>query len=327
MLMHADDGNSHTTRFDDEVIHYSDVETDEEPPHPLVTYGNRLFGVFGVKVVGHPLPEEEENDEGEFDVRITYVPDEVLDADTEPDLVEVRLLTLGKNTWQRTRHKRLLTSLVLVALCALLVGITLLGHTPLNFFPLSSVHPQATPIAGFTRNDTFPPSKNAEANLLMSVGSDNTVIVNAGAMPQYCPTSTLLGQRRQIGNFPVWLSGIDTKTGMVHLPSLTLKTMTGWKGWVVHLQLVARYKYLTEINLNVLNIYGSTPPLLHNPYTASDSQRLFIDAKHPMGFQGTSNAPTIGTWDISLYLPSAGCYAMSASWGQGHWLINFAAGQ
>ncbi len=325
--MHAKNGNSHTTRSDDEGIQYSDFEPDDEPSHPLVVYGNRFFELFGVKVVGHPTLEEE-NDECEFDIRMTYVPDDVLDANTEPDLVEVRLLALGKNAWQRTRHKRLLTSLVLLVLCILLVSVALFGHTPLNFFPLSSVPPQATHTTGFTQNDTFPPTNSAESNLLMSVGSDNTVIVNAGAMPQYCPTGTLLGRGREIGNFPVWLaSGIDTETPIVHLPSLTLKTMTGWKGWIVHLQLVGRYKYLTGISLNVLNLYGSTPALLHNPYTASDSQRLFIDAKHPMGFQGASNASNIGTWDIPLYLPGAGCYAMSASWGQGHWLINFAAGR
>jgi len=289
-------------------------------------YGNRLFERFGVKVVPHSVPEEEENDECEFDIRMTYVPEDVLAANTEPDLVEVRLLTFGKNAWQHTHHKRLLTSLVLLVLCLLLVGIALFGHTPFILFPLSSA-PQATQITGFTRVDTLPPSTHSTEANLVSVGSNDAVIVHARALPQYCPTSTPLGRGRQIGNFPVWLIGIGLETATIHLPTLTLKTMKGWKGWVVHLHLLGRYKYLTLISLNALNIYGSAPPLLHNPYTASDSQRLLIDARHPMGFLGASSTSKIGTWDIPLYLPSAGCYALSASWGQGHWLINFTAGQ
>ncbi len=319
--MHANNGNSQKTPFDDEATHYSDFEPDEELAHPLVAYGNRLFKRFGVKVVPHSLSEEEENDDCEFDIRISYVPDDVLAANSEPDLVEVRLATLGKNAWQHTRHKRLLISLVLLVLCILLVVISLFGHTPFTFL----AQPQATQTTSFTRNDTLPPPINQGEMNVVSQESGNVLTVNAGAMPQYCPTGTLLGRGRQIGNFPVWLAGIDAET--VHLPTLTRKTMNGWKGWVIHLQIVGRYKYLSTISLNVLNTYGSIPALLHNPYTGTDSQRLFIDAKHPMGFQGADNAPNLGTWDIPLYLPGAGCYALSASWGEGHWLINFAAGQ
>ena len=322
--MHANDGNSHANPFDDEAIRYSDLELDEEPSHPLMLYGNRFFKRLGIKVVPHSLPEEEENDGCEFDIRMSYVPDDVLTANAEPDLVEVRLVTLGKNAWQRTRHKRLLSSLMLLVLCILLIGIALFGHTPLTLFPLSSAQPQAT---HFTRADTLPPPINRVEMNIVSAGADNAVIINASAMPKYCPAATQLGKGRQIGNFPVWLSSINAGATMIHLPTLTLKTMKGWKGWVLHLRLLGRYKYLTSISLNVLNMYGSMPPLLHNPYTATDSPRLFIDPKHPMGFQGTSNASNIGTWDIPLYLPSAGCYALSASWGQGHWSINFAAGQ
>ncbi len=324
--MHANDGDSHGFRFDDEIIQYSDLEPDKEHSRPFMMYGKGLLERFGVKVVPHAMLEEEEDeDDGcEFDIRMTYVPDDVLAAHTEPDLVEVRLLTLGKNAWQRTRHKRLLSSLVLFALCLLLVGISLFGHIPFTLFPRSAAQSQTI---SFTRVDTLPPPPHSIEVNLVSAGANNVLLVHASAMPQYCPTGTLLGRGRQIGNFPVWLSGLGSQTTTIHLPTLTLKTLKGWKGWVVHLHLVGRYRYLTTISLNVLNIYGSVPPLLHSPYTTTDSQRLLIDAKHPMGFEGASKVPTIGTWDIPLYLPTAGCYALSTSWGQGHWLINFEAGR
>ena len=325
--MYANDGNSHTTPLNDERIVYSNIEPDEVPSHPLKMFGKHLFKRLGITFIPHSIPEEEENDECEFDIRITYVPDDVLAANTEPDLLELRLAKLGKNAWYRTPHKRVLTSLVLLLLFALLTGISLFGHAPLNLFPNSSILPQSVQIVHSTRNDSLPPATQRTETNIVSAGPNNAVVVAARAIPAYCPVGTMLGQGRQIGNFPVWLSGINTETATVHLPTLTLKTAHGWKGWVVHLHLSGRYKYLTTISLTALNIYGSTLPLLHNPYTALDSQRLFIDPKHPMGFLGTSGAPSIGTWDISLYLPSAGCYAIGASWGPGHWLINFAAGQ
>ena len=321
--MYANNRNSHIHSFDDERVLYSDLEPDDESSHSLATFGQRFFKRLGVKVVPHAVMEEE-NDEGDFDIRITYVPDDVLAANTEPDLLEVRLAALGKTAWQRTTHKRMLTGLVLLLLVVLLVGISLFGHVPFNFFPLSSIPPQAVPTTHYTYNDT--PPHRTETNLV-AAGADNAVVITAQAMPHYCPTGTMLGQGSQIGNFPVWLSGIDTETAMVHLPTLVLKTMKGWKGWVVHLHLAGRYKYLNTISLNAFNIYGAATPLLHNPYTSLDSPRLFLDPKHPMSFLGASNAPNIGTWDISLYLPNTGCYAISTSWGQGHWLINFAAGK
>ncbi len=321
--MYANDKNSHRTPFDDERILYSDLEPDEESSHALTTFGQRIFKRFGIKVVTHAVIEEE-NDEGDFDVRITYVPDDVLASNTEPDLVEVRLLTLGKDAWQRTSHKRLLTSLVLLFLVILLVSISLFGHISSSLFPLLSTSPQAAPTTHFTYNDT--PPNRTETNHV-SAGPDDAVVIAAQAMPQYCPTGTMLGQGKQVGNFPVWLSGIDAETAMVHLPTLVLKTTKGWKGWVVHLQIAGRYRYLTTINLTAFNIYGAATPLFHNPYTSLDSPRLFIDPKHPMGFLGANIAPNIGTWDISLYLPNAGCYAISTSWGQANWFINFAAGR
>ncbi|GAC1433703.1 MAG: hypothetical protein PVS3B3_34930 [Ktedonobacteraceae bacterium] len=148
--MYANDGNTHAKPFDDEVIPYDDLELDDEPSHPLALYGHRLFQRLGVKVVRHPvLEEEEENDECEFDIRMTDVPDDVLaTTNTEPDLLEVRLAAFGKKTWQHTPHKRLLTWLALLLLLVLLISITLFGHTSFNLFPLSSMQPQATQIIG-----------------------------------------------------------------------------------------------------------------------------------------------------------------------------------
>ncbi|GAC1399965.1 MAG: hypothetical protein NVSMB49_11130 [Ktedonobacteraceae bacterium] len=321
--MHANNDNSHTTLFDDEEITFMELEPDEEYNrlHTVVQFGNCLFKGFGVKMVTHPALEEDD-DECEFDIRMTDVPEDVLVANTEPDLVEVRLATLGKDIWQRTPHRRMLVSLLLILLLALLVSMSF-GQALLQLLPLSSVLPQASQARYFNRGNSA--GDRMESNLVSS-GPDNAVVVMARTIPHDCPTGTILGQRRQVGNFPVWLAGIDT-TATIHLPTLVLKTMKGWKGWVVPLRLAAKYNYMVKFNLTIFNFYGSSAPLFQNPYTSLTAPRLFLDTKHPMSFVGTSGIRRIGTWNILLYLPSAGCYAISASWGQGHWIINFSAGQ
>ena len=319
--MRANEVDSYTHPFDDERVLYSVPDVDEEPANPLKRVGQRFWKRLGIQFVGHAKPEIEEDDDSEFDVRISFVPDDVLATYTEPELPEVRLAMLGKSAWRRSQHKRLWVSLVLLLLTLLLVGIALFGHTS----PFSQTPSQTKRTISFTLNDISPIVHKDEANYV-TAGPTHTIIT-AAPVPQYCPTGTMLGQGRQIGNFPVWLSGIDSATDVVHLSTQTLKSIRGWKGWIVHLQLSGRYKSLDIINLTALNIYGSTPPLLHNPYTVIDSSRIFINAKHPMRLLGASNAPNIGVWDIALYLPTAGCYALSASWGPGHWLINFAAGR
>ncbi len=324
--MHANNGDSHISTFDDEGILLSDLERDEEDisSNALVTFANRLSRRFGVKVVTRSVPEEED-DGCEFDLRMTDVPEDVLAANTEPDLLEVRFATLGKTLWQRIPHKRVLTRLLLLVLLALLVSISAFGHTLLNFFPLSSVLPQPTQTTSFAGGETSNNLIHTTEPNVISLRPNNEVTVAARGVPHYCPASVMLGQGKQIGNFPVWMSGIDSTNATVHLPTLTLKTIKGWKGWVVPLHVLAKYGYTINIVLTTFNIYGSSTPLFQNPGSTLATPHLFINTMHPVSFVGT--ARKIGNWDISLYLPSAGCYAISAAWGRGHWQINFEAGQ
>ena len=317
--MRANEVDTYAHPFDDERVLYSVPEPEEEPP-PLL---QRLLLRLGIKLVPHAFPEMEESDDGEFDLRITYVPDDVLAANEEPDLPEVRLAALGRNAWGRT--PRLLQSM-LIFLLILFIIFVLFGNAifTLFFAPFAQSQTQQTP--SFVEGDTFPSVTHVETNFV-ATGPHHTMIVTARPIPQYCPTGTMIGQGRQAENFAVWLSGIDPETALVHLPPQTLKTTKGWKGWVVHLTVSSRYKSLNTISLNALNLYGLTQPLLHNASTTLYSQRIFIDAKHPSSFVGSANVPNIGIWNVNLYLPNAGCYALSASWGAGHWLINFAAGQ
>ena len=190
--MHANNGSSHRPTFDYEEIIFSNPEPDEEDisSNALIAFAQRLTKHFGVKVVTQPVLEEED-DECEFDLRVTDVPEDVLRAtNTEPDLLEVRLATFGKSVWQRTRHKRLFARLLLLALLVLLVSISAFGHTLLNLFPLSS----PTPATSFTRGGTFNiPVHTTEPNVI-TFKSNNEVTVTARNVPHYCPASVMLGK-------------------------------------------------------------------------------------------------------------------------------------
>ncbi len=304
------------------------MHMDDEPNtrHSLQKIGERLLKRLDVNVILHPMREENEDDECEFDIRMTDVPEDVLANHTEPDILEVRLGTFGKRVWQRTPRKRFVASLLLVTLLTILVGISSFEHTLLSLVPSLSTTPQSKDTMYIKPSDTLASSIPAtEANFL-TLGPNHSVVVTARTLPTYCPTGTVLGQGKQVGNFPVWLAGIND-TAIIHLPPITLKTVKGWKGWVVPLRLSGKYHYITNFTLTVFNVDGLTSPLFQDPYTNVVNSQLFINLQRPMHIIGTSSERQIGTWDILLYLPSAGCYAIGGAWDRGNWVIHFAAGQ
>ncbi len=318
--MHPNDQNSYKTFGGGDDITFSNLEQDEEQ-HPLY----RLFRSFGVKIVTQPVEEEEIDDECDFDIRMTDVPEEVLEAYTEPDILEVRIATIGKQFWTRTPRKRLLASVLLLTLVALLVSISSFGHATLSLFPLFSGTPQVKQSLNVRSGVSFDFPASYEEENYLSFGPNSSVMVTARPIPNYCATGTMLGQGRQIGNFPVWSVGIDD-AATVHLPPLMLPTIINWKGWVIPLHVRGRYNYVSSISLTVFNLNDASSPLLQDRYTPVADMHLFLDTKHVTSVTGTG-LHAIGTWDVSLYIPNAGCYGLSASWGRGHWLINFAAGK
>ncbi len=318
--MHPNDQNSHKAFDDEDDIIFSNLEQDEEQ-HPL----DRLFRFLSVKLVTQPVEEEEVDDECDFDIRMTDVPEEVLEAYAEPDILEVRIATIGKQFWTRTPRKRLLASVLLLTLVALLIGISSFGHATLSLFPLFSGTPQVKQSLNVRSGVSLDSPASHEEENYLSFGPNTSVMVTARAIPNYCATGTMLGQGRQKGNYPVWPVGIDD-TAIVHLPLLLLPTIKNWKGWVIPLHVRGRYNYVSSISLTVFNLNNTSSPLLQDRYTPVADMHLFLDTKHVASVTGTG-LRAIATWDVSLYIPNAGCYGLSASWGRGHWLINFAAGK
>lgn len=316
--MHLDD-QSQIFNHEDEIT-FSDLAPDGKQETVL----HKFLQSLSIKFVARTAEEEEDN-ECDFDLRMTDVPDEVLDAHDEADIFEARVASIGKQIWTRTPRKRLLASTLLLTLVALLIGVSSLSHTILSLFPLFPGMQQANQSLQLHRDVLLgvPVSHNEEN--YVSSGPNTSAMVTSRAIPNYCPIGTMLGQGKQIGNFPVWIIGIDG-TANVHLPPVILQTIKDWKGWMIPLHIRGRYKYIDSITLTVFNIGSTSSPLLQEKSTPVISSRLFLDTKHITTITGTS-IRAIETWDVSLYIPSAGCYGLSAAWGTGHWMINFAAGK
>ncbi len=316
--MHSDNSNQIFT--DEDRITFSDLDSENEQKTPL----DRFFKPFNIKLVTR-IVEEEEDDDCEFDLRMTDVPDEVLETYAEPDLLEVRLASVGRKVWTRMPRKRLVASMLLLTLTAVFISISSLSHATLGLFPLFSSTPQVkqSSILDQRASLDFPASQNEENYI--EYGPNTSVMITARAMPNYCTSETVLGQGKQIGNFPVWATGIDN-TANVHLFPVILQSIQGWKGWMVPMHIIGRYNYIDNISLAVFNTNGTSSPLLQDKYTPVPSAHLFLNTKHVASVTG-SGIRKLGTWDVSLYLPTAGCYGLTASWGAGHWMITFAAGQ
>ena len=315
--MHSD--NSSQIFNDEDEITFSDLEPEDEQ----LTTLDRFFKPFGLKLVRHAV-EEEEDDDCEFDLRVTDVPDEVLDDHAEPDLLEVRLASVGKQFWTRIPRKRLLASMLLLTLVAIFIGISSFGRATLALFPLFSSTPQVkqSSILDQQASLDFPASHNEENYI--EYGPNTSVMITARTVPNYCSSETVLGQGKQIGNFPVWTTGIDN-TAKVHLFPVLLQTIQGWKGWMIPLHIIGRYNYIDSISLTAFNTNSTSSPLLQDKYTLVAAAHLFLDTKHVASVTGIG-IRKLGTWDVSLYVPTAGCYGLTASWGAGHWMITFAAG-
>jgi|GEM_PF-3564463 len=320
----SDTGGAHVrdTIFDEDELTISDLDEEQGPVQPLQRLGNHLCKRLRIKVVAGPVPEEADNDECEFDIRMTDVPTEVLTQNAEPDLIEMRVATFSKQLWQRVSRKRLYGSVLLAILLAFLVGVSSFGQIALHLFPTSAPIQQSSSasLSLGDRGDT-PVLPINETNIL-TPGPNNSTIVMARPLPSYCSSGEMLGQGRQIGSFPVWVLGIDS-TAQVHLAPTVVKTVKTWRGWAIPLHLHGKYTTLQNITLTVVNLNNTSYPLLQDRTTLSS--RLFLDAQHPMSIGGVD--AKLGIWDLSLYLPSAGCYAMIAAWGHGHWMITFSAGE
>ncbi|HCI80534.1 MAG TPA: hypothetical protein DHW02_12685 [Ktedonobacter sp.] len=336
--MHDDDW--YTEENNNTLDNGFNVELEDIPPEEtdalsttlsrIRTYVTRRMRHFKVTFTSQAPYDEDEDDDCEFDLRMTDVPLEELPASEHtPYFNQIR-----QSVMQGRRPRALLFSMLLLVMLVILANtITPLHDSLTSLFPASTATPIAqnplSPYPGHLldnpTNIVVEESKTTVS--LVTVGGQQEYMYIPATVPYECPTTIIPGQKRQFGNFPIWLSGFGGANTILHLqPSYVLHSQD-WQGWVVNFQVNAKMRYTSLILLTIIDVNHVSSPLLNDPTSGTHTWRIVLNPLKPQHAIGPKGKQYIGTWDMSLYLPGAGCYALNAAWEEGSWEDIFAAGR
>lgn len=271
--------------------------------------------------------DDDEHDDCEFDIRVTYIPTEDVPTPApSPDL------NLGMLKAQRPRM--ILFSTLLLVMLALLVNTIepLRNRVSSLLLPPTSTPQAQNPLSPYPGHLLDNPTnivveENKTTILQVTTGGQEKYLLVPAPVPFECPAGVMPGRTRQIGNFPVWLSGFGQPNTVLHLPSTFVSDLKNWSGWVVNFQVKVKLRYTNLILLSIDDVYHLSTPLLRDPSDGSHDSRIIINPTTPQHVLGPTGQREIRSWDISLYLPGAGCYMLNASWEEGNWEVIFAAGK
>jgi hypothetical protein len=295
----------------------------------LFNAGTRVIrSVQNFKVSFTPqVQDEDENDDCEFDLRVTDVPLE--------ELPIPRQTPIFKQNTLKARHPRtiLFSALLLVLLAVLANTIGPVHDRIASLLPGPTATSQAqNPLSSYPghlldnpTNVVVEESKTAVSQV--TIGGQEKYLYESAPVPYECPTEVIPGNQRQVGNFPVWLSGFGAPNTILHLPPVYLSHMKDWQGWVITFQVNVKLRYTNLIMLSINDVNHISNPLLRDPSNGMHNWRITINPAKPQHALGPSGQQYIGTWNMSLYLSGAGCYALDAAWDEGNWEMIFAAGR
>lgn len=280
------------------------------------------------KVTFTPLMQgDDENDDCEFDIRVTDVPqDELPVPKYTPHFKRISL---------KDRHPRaiLFSTLLLVMLAVLVNTIEPLHDRIARLLLVPTAIPSGqNPLSPYPGHLIDNPTnivveENKTAVLQVTVGGQKKYLYESAPVPYECPTEVIPGNQRQVGNFPIWLSGFGAPNTILHLPPIYLSDMKDWQGWVINFQVNVKLRYTNLIMLSINDVNHISNPLLRDPSNGLRNWRVTVNPARPQHSLGPSGQQYIGTWNMSLYLPGAGCYALDAAWQEGSWEMIFAAGR
>ena len=248
------------------------------------------------------------------------------------------LTTLGSRLSPRKRLWRLATAGSTVLLALLLV----LGIFPSTRAWVSSpfVHPAPTlPV-------TYALKQESSQIEIIGYGPDSPPLAQATAIfwdtnatpgpapqGQSCLAEPVRGLSDEVGGAPVWIVGFGGPGATLHLSPtpLPVSAFPNKFGWAAAITLEIQSSYTGLITLSggsrsndlplVLG-FGLDPSQGQLFSIALGTQQPVISPGPPSTFKARRTA-----WNITIYVPAAGCYFLRATWPGGGWIINFAAGQ
>ena len=327
-----DENNNLDNNFD---VKLEDLPSEENDAFLITlsgigTYLTRQMQHFKVTFTAQAQDDEDDDDNCEFDLRMTDVPLEELVASEHAS----HFSHIRRNVMQGRRPRAMLFSALLLVMLVILVNTIAPLHDRLvSLLAL----PTATPVA---QNSLSPNSDHLLDNPTSMVVEESKTTVSQvtvdgqqkylyipAAVPYECPTSIFPGNGRQFGNFPIWLSGFGAPNTALHLQPSFVSHTRDWQGWVVHFQVNVKIRYMNLIFLTINDVNHISSPLLHDPTNGTLTWRVVLNPSKAQHTSGPPGKQYIGTWDMSLYLPGAGCYELNAAWEAGNWEDIFAAGR
>jgi hypothetical protein len=164
-----------------------------------------------------------------------------------------------------------------------------------------------------------------EIALGWTYGYNGQTTWQAAPIPSDCSPSSDIGSMHTIGHFPVWIFGFDGPKATIHLPRITMSNST-WQGWSIPLQVGIKFDFVGYVALSAGNVHDGPTPQLSDDQT--DPSSILVLNPQQLSHAGNYNAhKRTFIHTITLHIPGAGCYFMTAGWPNGHWLFIFTAGQ
>jgi hypothetical protein len=235
-------------------------------------------------------------------------------------------------TWTRFTKIRL-WRLVLLGCTLLLIYSFFLQ----SFFPLQTIRlfispkPTPTPVTksdgalSFTRVTIWGQDGTSQGSFIKL--NNNTL----GPAPQgaMCSVRPKVDRGQMVGRAPVWVGDFSGPYATLYLfpEPVPVEAFPNGYGWTVALSLEVQSNYKGPVMLSGSALGNAIPLLftygpLENPTTSFP-----LDTRYPavppvdIGRDGLRDA-----WNVTMFLPAAGCYTLHAAWHGGDWQVNFAAG-
>lgn len=324
---------------DDFRVEITDLPPEETPgiSSMLLDLGLRFFsGVrsFNVKVSWQARDDDEDednDDDSSFDLRVSDLPPEEITS------ISGKLLDSGKRFWPLRRH---LSTFTLLGSALLVLVLAFTNIAP--FYERASPPIPSSLIPTPTREIWDTQGRDATAKILISGNStiviegvatgwtsraDGTVTWQARPTPQDCPPGPVVGNSRQVGRFPIWITGFDGPQATIHLQRTKAVSLTAWKGWEVPLQVEMKWNATFPTTLTFGTLSNGVTPLFADPSTGALLPMMIFNPESTTQFAGQGpDRQRIHVWHVNVFFLGAGCYILTAEWYNGLWQIPFSAG-
>jgi len=131
-----------------------------------------------------------------------------------------------------------------------------------------------------------------------------------------------------VGSSPVWVTGFSGPSArLVHLDDSRQQPQEF--GWAYHLLLVEKADRIQPVLLSGESLHDGYPLLFEDGISirGQKSVTAFFElaADHPR--LPSKYDTQWKAWTVIMYVPAAGCYSLEATWPEGGWQVNFAAGR